>query len=219
MEARLLRDALAFEVTREWAVVAQNEPIGIGAGPYVGRMQNLVSAQGRWRRIDDGVSPLGINGVTIQCWQNEGKCYEATVMAWDRFVSNPDISSYDAKFTDEAVTYTNDDPSCATYSVRIDLKLKKVFGTRERKIKTADPNCANLEPRVEMVLGTGYDSPNATRHHFLPLLWMLRAFLGIELNSTAAVRVRCQLPRCRSTEQLRTGLSPNCARIVPANPA
>lgn len=169
---------VVFEVTREWAVVAQNEPIGVGATPFIGRLQNVVTAEGRWRRIDDGSSPLGINGVTIECWQNEGKCHEASVMAWDRSVSSPEMSTYDAKFTDDAVTYTNNDASCVAYSVRIDLKLKKVFGTREVKPDATDPNCARLERRIEMTFGNGYDLPDATRDHFLPVLWVLKTIFG-----------------------------------------
>jgi hypothetical protein len=49
------------------------------------------------------------------------------------YVYAPQLDWFDATFAADAVTYENNVPECARYSVRIDLKLSKAFAVRERK--------------------------------------------------------------------------------------
>src|SRR3546814_4786818 len=43
---------IMFEAAREWAVAMTYEPPKISSGFYVGRVETLVSATGRWKRTD-----------------------------------------------------------------------------------------------------------------------------------------------------------------------
>lgn len=98
---------------------------------------------------------------------------------FDGYLLQPDVSTYSATFTPEAINYQNDDPQCARYSVRVDLKLKKVFALRERKDMPDNEMCRQLERRVEMTLGKGYQ-PNAKPFgdHWVPLMRVAAALVG-----------------------------------------
>lgn len=168
----------AFELAREIAVIEG----AAGAKPNV---QNLVgsfgpegsrfiTATGRWER-NDGGDKLVPTTVTIQCREELGQCIEATTTIIDQSVFAPDVSFYPAKFGDGTVTYTNDDPSCARYSVRIDVKLKLAVALRERKVATGD--CARLEPSLRsQLVGTDYgESKKMLDGHFLPIMKLIAA--------------------------------------------
>src|SRR5690242_17683998 len=76
---------IAFEFTREWAVLAlAEEPKFVGIATVFGS-SGYVSAQGRWRSIDEGVlapkDRISPNLTRIDCWQDRGECTEATVEA------------------------------------------------------------------------------------------------------------------------------------------
>jgi hypothetical protein len=71
-------------------------------------------------------------------------------MMSEQYVYTPEIDWFDAQFSGDAVSYENDRPDCARYSVRLDLKMQKVFAVRDRKENLSNANCANLEPRIEM---------------------------------------------------------------------
>src|SRR3546814_15610347 len=45
---------IMFEAAREWAVAMTYEPPKISSGFYVGRVETLVSATGRWKRTEKG---------------------------------------------------------------------------------------------------------------------------------------------------------------------
>lgn len=166
-----------FEAAREWAVAVSSEPPKISASLFVNRVNTLVSATGRWKRLDDG-SKLIPGAVRIECWQQEARCYEVGYNVTNGYVGTPSLDIFDASFSDDAVTYSNDVPDCARYSVRIDLNLEKVFATRDRKENPGNPNCKSLERRVEMILGDGYEYQDRFEDHFLPLLWILKKTLG-----------------------------------------
>ena len=132
----------------------------------------FTTAQGRWTRIDGG-DPMAPGAVTIDCRSDLGRCDEVNVSVNDGWVTRPMLDSYPATFTTDQISYSNDDPICARYSVRIDLKLKKVFAVRERKADRT-PTCASLEDRIEMTLGNGYQhDPNYYDKHFLPVIWII----------------------------------------------
>lgn len=166
-----------FEAAREWAVAVSSEPPKISTSLFVNRVNTLVSATGRWKRIDDG-SKLIPGSVRITCWQNEARCYETGYNVLNGYAGTPSLDIFDATFSDEAVTYSNDVPDCARYSVRIDLELEKVFATRVRKDNPDNPNCSALEKRVEMTLGDGFEYDDPFEKHFLPLLWIFKTALG-----------------------------------------
>lgn len=168
---------LLFEFAREWAVLADAGGAVPNGTARVFSYGSFTTAQGRWARIDGG-GKLMPAVVTIDCQQELERCIEASTTINDEYVYSPEIDWFEAKFSDDAVTYENDVPDCARYSVRIDLKLKKTFAVRERKSNPANPNCAKLEPRIEMQLGDPYE-PDAdpTKGHFVPLVSILRAVL------------------------------------------
>ena len=166
-----------FEGAREWAVAVSAEPAKISTSLHVGRVDTFVSATGRWKRLDDG-SKLIPGAVRIDCWEREARCYEAGYNVNNGYVGTPSIDVYDATFSDEAVTYENDVPDCARYRVRIDLKLKQVFASRDRKENPGNPSCRALEKRVQMTLGDGFEYEDPFEEHFLPLLWIVKKALG-----------------------------------------
>ncbi len=166
-----------FEGAREWAVIATYEPPKIAVSNYVGRVQTLVTAAGRWQRLDGG-SPMVPGATKITCWQNERKCYEVSYGFLNGYVGEPSLDVFDAKFSDDAVTYENDNPKCARYAVRIDLKLKKVIATRDRKENPAEGTCQNMERRIEMTLGDGFVFTHLEAEHFLPIFWLIAKSFG-----------------------------------------
>jgi hypothetical protein len=170
----------AFEVTREVAVLEATAEIQPNTRFYLYDGGQLVSAEGSWKRIDGGGKLIG-SSVKIECWSEKGICLEAYANAREGFVYAPNIDWFDAKFTPEAVTYENSVPACANYSVRIDLKLKKVFAVRDKKPDAKDDLCAPLEKRIEMQLADGYEpTTEPLKGHFVPVLslivWAVRLF-------------------------------------------
>lgn len=169
---------IAFEFAREFAVLASAEGAQPNNYSHVFNYGGYVRAQGSWKRVDGG-DPLVPGTVTIECQQETGRCLEASVMVNEEFVYAPEIDWFNAQFSRDAVTYENDIPNCVRYSVRIDLKLQKAFAVRERKNNPSNLNCANLERRIEMQLGDGFDpSRDSTKGHFVPFLRLIMALVN-----------------------------------------
>lgn len=165
---------LAFEITREIAVIEANAPQRVGVISRVSGFQGYVHAAGRWRRTDNG-SELIPSATVIECWQDRGECTEVTAQTFDGLLMEPDVSLFDATFSDNSVSYINDLPGCVKYSVRIDLNMKEAFAVRDRKADPTMPDCELSESRVEMRLGDGYETGDSDikkfrGDHFLPLL-------------------------------------------------
>lgn len=170
---------LAFEVAREAAVVAAVENPRTYAKAWVFQSGGYTTATGRWKRIDGG-EPLVPATVTIECRESARQCIEASVALNDNYIGAPAIDLFPATFRPEAVTYENDFPQCAKYTVRIDLGLKKVFAVRERKLSPTNPNCKDLEQRIEMQLADGYDPDEKPLDgHFLPLFQILFVIINL----------------------------------------
>lgn len=165
-----------FELTREIAVISAAGVAQPNSQATMFQWEGFVRAEGSWKRIDGG-GKLVPGTVTIECRPERKECTEASVRVMDDYVFAPELDHFAATFTADAVTYVNDVPDCAKYSVRLDLALKKVFAVRERKEAPANPNCALLEKgRIEMQLGDGYDSDtDPLQGHFVPLLRLLGA--------------------------------------------
>lgn len=158
-----------FECAREWAVLASYPEPKVATMDYVGSVGDSVRATGRWVRIDNGGAMVPA-AVVIECDRARGECDEMVATAMNGYVGEPTLDRFNATFTPDAVSYENDLPECARYSVRIDLKLKKVFAVRERKPNPTNVNCRNFEPKIEMTLGNGYQpSDNNVSEHFVPL--------------------------------------------------
>ena len=166
---------IAFEIAREFAVLSFAEGASPSVLADVAHFGDYTTARGRWRRIDGG-DRLSPTTVTIECRQDIGKCIEASTWVNDKFVGAPELDWFDADFKAEAISYENDLPKCAKYSVRIDLKLDKVFAVRERKEEAKDAACAKLERRIEMQLGDGFDAEdNSINDHFVPVFQIIAA--------------------------------------------
>ena len=140
-----------------------------------------VRAQGSWKRIDGG-SPLVPGTVTIECQRETRRCLEASVMLSGQYVYAPELDWFEARFSPDAVSYENDRADCARYLVRLDIKMRyKVFAVRDRKENPTNPNCANLERRIEMQLGDGFEPGRpALDGHFVPIIKAI-AYLGERL--------------------------------------
>jgi len=170
---------LAFEIAREWAVVASAEEPKLATLATVRRWNAIVTAEGRWTRIDGG-GRLTPNIVRIECSQDAGECNELFVQVNNDFVSAPSLNTFKAQFTPEAVTYENDASVCVHYSTRIDLRLNKTFAVRTKKDGVKDKACRAMEPRIEMQLGDGWvDNKEPLKDHFLPLLWLLTVLVKL----------------------------------------
>lgn len=135
------------------------------------------AAEGSWRRIDNG-GKLIPTTARIECHQAEGECTEVSVHVDDDSVWSPDMETFKAQFTPDAITYDNNSPTCVHYSIRIDLKLRKVFGVRERTSNKSDL-CKHLEQRIEMQLADGWDlNDKPMEGHFVPVFQGVRWVLG-----------------------------------------
>lgn len=173
-----------FEVTREIAVISSHQTPVVNEGLSVINADGYVVARGKWRRTDYG-SPLIPKAVSIECWQHTGQCVEAHSNTSDGYVYAPRLDWFDAKFTSDGVTYENNQPECATYSVRIDLKLEQVSASRVRKDNPTNKLCKELEPRVAMQLVEGFE-PNKEPFagHFVPILdlvsWVIKTLFDRE---------------------------------------
>lgn len=171
---------LAFELTREIAVLESAQGARPNTNAHLFSYGGYVRAQGSWKRIDGG-GALVPGTVTIECHRETGRCLEASVMVSEQYVYAPEIDWFDARFSPVAISYENDRPDCARYSVRLDLKMQKVFAVRDRKENPTNPNCANLERRIEMQLGDGFEpSRTALDGHFVPIIRAI-AYLGEHL--------------------------------------
>jgi len=146
---------IAFEFTREIAVLKAHQPMG-GQMFSMGHYGSLIHAEGQWFRSDGG-SPLLPGTVSIDCFQEWNTCIEsATILDNSGFISaNTSTDLYEIERIDETgVTYVGD-ALCATYRARIDLQQKRVFATRTIKDGASGPMCSTLEKRLEMQLGDG----------------------------------------------------------------
>ncbi len=159
----------AFEVAREWAVIASAQEARLVASKSVHSFGGLVSAQGMWTRLDGG-DRLVPAVVRIECSRERGECREASISAHDGAVGIPSTNIYPAQFASDAVTYENTDPVCARYSVRIDLKLEKVLAVRTTTGNKLEL-CKGMEPRIEMQLGDSWDNlEDPMKGHFVPVM-------------------------------------------------
>lgn len=169
----------AFEAAREAAVISIANDAMPNGSASVFRHDGYVAASGTWKRIDGG-SKLSPVVVTLDCREETGNCIEATTGMSERYVYPPDITVHDATFTADAVTFVNDVPDCARYTVRIDTELKKAFAIRQRKQNPANPRCRDIEERIEMQLADGFELNRAKYDdHFLPLLRVAKAAIDL----------------------------------------
>lgn len=169
---------LAFEAAREIAVLES----AVGAEPNTRfTMFNFrgkyVTAEGSWRRTDGG-GKLVPTVTKIVCRKELGECFEATTNMINDSVFPPDVDFFEAQFGPDAISYTNDNPTCVQYAVRLDLKMEQVLANRKRKSTAGD--CANTEALVAMRLGDGKEAGEYGREideHFVPILGLLKIVL------------------------------------------
>lgn len=162
----------AFEIAREIAVIANNEPVPFRAiaGVYSGKEWS--TAEGQLQRIDGGAA-LSPVLVSIQCSRSKQSCTEVTVSEILGSISPPNFEVFPARFEADAIVFDNTRPLCARYRTRIDFRLQKTFSLRE---STADKSemCKGTEDRIEMQLGDSLLDGDLAGKHFLPLFALLR---------------------------------------------
>lgn len=168
-----------FELTRELLILNEAQGATPNTTAHVFSYDGYVNVEGSWKRIDGGGS-LVPSTVTIECRRETGQCLEASVMIHDEYVYAPDLSYFKATFTPGTVSYINDLPGCAKYSVRIDLEMRKAFAVRQRKPNSTNKNCKLLENRIEMQIADGYDTHmdqhDPLKGHFVPIIKLLKLF-------------------------------------------
>lgn len=172
-----------FEGAREIIVIEANSPAEVATMATVTSFADRTAAKGRWNRIDDGEA-LVPSSVLIECRREEARCYEVSYSVNGNYAGSPELSIYPATWTAGQISYENDDPVCVRYSVRIDLKLEKVFAVRERKAKPDAAmaglmDCSKTEARMEMTLTNGYlPHPDVAKGHFLPMFSLFMLVFG-----------------------------------------
>lgn len=158
----------AVEFLRETTVVWSDTPPTFGGAKLIANYGGDVTVQGRWQRSDGG-DPLVPIFVKASCERAKSSCTETTVTTFGNTVMPPDEETFAATFSQSAVEYQKD-YRCMRYLVRIDAELKRAEQTRLSK-PSNDPLCKNREPRIEMVLGDGWQSQrDPLGDHFVPLL-------------------------------------------------
>lgn len=166
---------ILFELAREFAVVGSDEGAQPNGSKVIYATGDYVVAQGRWLRSDGG-SPIVPSTVTIECERNRGQCVEVSVTAIGKHFFAPTLDWFDATFTPQGVSYENDNPACARYSVQIDTVQKRAYATRNREAHPKNANCEKMEERVAMELGDGYlPDQDPLKGHFVPFFQLLAA--------------------------------------------
>lgn len=164
---------IAFEFTREVAVLSINASTSIIGNAWVDDTDRYVFARGKWTRLDKD-EDLVPASVSIECDKALKECMEASVMILDNAVGTPSVSRFPASFEQDVVSYENNAPACVTYSTRIDLKLKRVFSVRQQKEGPKGELCQGNEERIEMVLGDGWRTKeDPLEGRFLPIMSLL----------------------------------------------
>lgn len=159
-----------FEFTREWAVLASNNNSRIAVAANVANVGTYTTATGQWVRTDGG-GRLVPTAVLIECDQDRAECMEVSTHLATGYVGTPTIDRFQAQFAPDIISYENDNPRCAHYTVRIDLKLEKVIALRKRKDGPFEATCDLLEDRVEMTLADSSDQiEDPFEGHFVPLM-------------------------------------------------
>lgn len=171
---------IAFELARELVVVNAAEGAIPSAGKYVSTYGNLLTATGSWQRSDGG-SPIVSSTVKIDCFRDTSLCIEAQTTSNEKYFHVPSIDIFPATFSGTSVSYTNDNPDCARYSVLIDAKTERAIATRERKENPKNDFCKKLEKRIAMELGSSWDRPSTdpTKEHFVPLLQLVLSLVKL----------------------------------------
>ena len=166
---------IAFEFTRELVVLEGGAKNKVSAAASVFSVGSYTTATGQWVRTDGG-ERLMPAAVLIECDEDRGECMEVTAHSFSGSVGTPVIDRFPAEFGADTVSYENEDPACARYTVRIDLKLEKVIALRERKDNPENLACQKLEKRIEMTLGNSYDNlEDPLEGHFVPIFAFIAA--------------------------------------------
>lgn len=92
------------------------------------------------------------------------------------WVFEPNMQTFDARFTPDSITFADESAACATLKFRVDFAMKKVNAIREKK---GHPDkgfpCEKMESRLDLTLAdSGYDTPDIG-NHFVPVISLLLA--------------------------------------------
>ena len=168
-----------FEVSREIIVIQADASAKPSVSFHLFRFRDFTSAEGVWKRTDNG-GKMSSAIIKVECNQSQGSCTMVDVQMNELWVSPPNISRFDAKFTPDSITFDDDSAECVTLKFRIDLTLKKVNAIREQKPNTPDNElCGKIEKRIDLTLANPDYSDSPTDKHFLPILSVLAAILKL----------------------------------------
>jgi hypothetical protein len=165
---------VALEGMRELFVLESSEPPQLATVKSVTDFGDLVHAEGKWIRNDQGKRLMPLL-VTIECNREQRTCVEASTRVLPpSYVVSPTVEMYAAAFGTGTVDYDNGG-SCINYHVRIDLKAKEAYQTRTRT-SNRSANCKGFGENLSARLGNGWDDLGPPLEgHFLPMIRILKA--------------------------------------------
>ncbi|WP_430414143.1 hypothetical protein [Parasphingorhabdus sp.] len=168
---------LILELTRELLVLASSQQPSLLVMKSIWQSENLVMAEGRWRRTDGG-DRLIPNMVNIECDRRKGTCLVVDVTLSKQSVMPPEASFYSANFTENGATYSYT-TNCVVYDVTIDARADhatQIRRMREKSEQTPLTTCGVIDDRIEMALTSGWDSDlgdNELPEGFYPIVRLL----------------------------------------------
>ncbi|MBJ7441542.1 hypothetical protein EPO44_18475 [bacterium] len=161
---------IAFEIAREIIVVQADAQAQPNVNFNLFRYQDFTAATGVWKRTDknEKMTPTVIK---IECEQSRGSCTMVDTHMNELWVFEPNIQTFDARFTSDSITFADESAACVTLKFRVDFAMKKVNAIREKKV---NPDkgfpCDKMEDRLDLTLAdSGYDTPDIGEH-FVPLI-------------------------------------------------
>lgn len=169
----------SFEVAREIVVIQSDAEAQPNVNFRLFRYQDYTAAAGIWKRTDkdEKMTPTVIK---IECEQSKGTCTMVDTHMSELYVFEPNVSSFEARFSPDSITFDDNNAKCATLKFNIDLRLKKVNAMREQKPDTVkDEMCSKMEKRLDLTLADSSHSSLDMEKHFVPVLSALKAILQI----------------------------------------
>ena len=122
--------------------------------------KDFVSVEGTWViEGDDQYSPLQTSKIKCDHFTNQCKEAQGSISPDDYSFLKVELDTYDiVEWTDQHLTYVNNNPLCVFYRYTIDWSTKSVTGIRvKRKDKVNDKGCEGLKDELRITLKDGLE--------------------------------------------------------------